>query len=269
MLAVRMTTLRRTALLLWLALALPAGAAEPPTPDAAEPTPISGPKSSASKVNCDRWLAMLTGARKAEAEKMGSSDVQSILHQVPDLVTCKAVEADSAELCDLEGSGGDKCRETVAAFHELRANPKGRGFLMTPEEMKNCRREPEMAPYCDQIRVAALAGDPKQCPPGTMEKVCQAYISLDKKDCDVLSAYEGEQEECVKQIERKLGFAKGLPELAKSGSERERALARAALGKADACGGYQKKATEVCLGRVSRPTDKAVLLDKPAAGSPK
>jgi hypothetical protein len=124
------------------------------------------------------------------------------------------------------------------------------------------------ATLCDGIRDALRAGDVEACAKaGDGASICRAYMTLDKSLCrmegKLASAQfslpdhkEGEpatfdikkaaEESCRKSIDSRGFLAKGLKELAQSGPPREQALAKAALGQADACKSFAEPALQVC-----------------------
>jgi len=247
--------------------------AEAKAPDATEEapakaekdTPHSPPPAAAnSRADCERYMAILSGKKKGSIP-LDDPQLKAAANGAPDLVTCGAVVADSAELCGLL-SAPDDCRRLQSVFHELKTNPNGRGFLMSDEEYAECRKglpeyslDPSM---CDVFREAARAGDPSKCPPQGkvegMEGWCKAIVGLDKSKCVGIGGVDDKEQgkkACEKIIDRNEHFAKGLDELAKSGSTLERALASATLGKADACKGFETAAMKACV--VEDPTPKA------------
>jgi len=244
-------------------IAAAAPAAEGSDSPAAEPTKDKRPSFRASKFNCDRWVEAVTGGKKDDAN-FGGTVLASVLHQAPGFVTCAAISKEDEDLCDL-AADTRQCREDFAIFREMRTNPKGRGFLIPADDYNDCKTQAEMSPFCDQMREAALAGDPNLCPAGMMEAYCRAFISLDKSACRALTEPEGISEECLKQIERKGRYAVGLDALAESGSERDRAFANAALKHPGACAALAKKAGDVCARLVPKPVEVIIPDATPAS----
>lgn len=90
---------------------------------------------------------------------------------------------------------------------------------------------------------------------------CRAMVTLDTKAChaeqrDLKSGdlskqmpdfFKEAEDECRQKTEELAPLGKGLSGLAESGPPRERALAQATLGKADACAAYAQAAIEVCV----------------------
>jgi hypothetical protein len=246
--------------------ASPAGAqtSKPATTPAAgtgNATPAFAP---AAQGDCERYLAVLSG-RTQDAKLMKSSEIRGFAQPAPDLVTCGAVRANSEDLCntllpddagsapasDFIAEGPYKaCREQWATLKELRDHPQGRSFMFNDINMQGCRGIKDLAPLCDGIRDAMRSGDEKKCASlGKFESICRAYIKLDKSLCkgDPNDPYaKNAADDCVRKIERKGVWVQGLTKLAESGSPRERDLAKAALGKADACASLERDAMKAC-----------------------
>jgi hypothetical protein len=242
--------------------------------------------------DCKELAALLSG-RKSDSAAMDDEQLKTLAGETPETVTCGAVRADSDALCQLllDPNAMRPCQETRSSFHELRVNPKGRGFLMGDAQMEACRSFPGTAPYCEKFRAAALAGDDSACADfGEIASLCRALITLDKSLCKAPQGelFEGSDEgqsqtygaamaaDCVKQVQRGEVYAKGLKSLAESGPARERVLARAALGQDDACEMLEKAAVDKCasmpgLGGAPPSGDKAPppAPEEPPAADPK
>jgi hypothetical protein len=128
-----------------------------------------------------------------------------------------------------------------------------------------CRTDPKLAPFCDRLRQAARSGDPDECTgTGDQESGCRAALLLDESRC-------GKTEGCKKAIEANRVFSKGLKALAESGPPRERALAKAALGDADACTSFAEAAVGVCSDLTSpktSPVAKTTTVPAPSPSAP-
>ena len=267
-------------LLLVGTLALPtpsyAQANAPVATTASKITPGSPPSTPAlSQTSCESYLPVLTGKKKGSA-MLADPRLRAIATSAVNLAKCGAVAADSDELCKLLSAfDGEECRRVRSVFHELRVNPKGRGFLMPDEDYENCRRElPKQsmpASFCDEFRAAARAGDPSKCPKGKIDgsdSWCRAIVSLDKSQCMAIGKIEDKEQgkaACEKIIDRNKQFAKGLDELAKSGSPLEQALAKAALGQADACKPLEADAMKACADQAPAVNVTPVKPQAPAA----
>ena len=221
-------------------------------------TPLTAPAPTAAaeaandeaKILCETYVAALSGHGK-DPQLLKDPNVQALARRVPDLVSCTAVATKSDAVCETLGEGeqGKECSDRRSIFNELGRYPKGRGFIFPDRDYEQCRSEKVMAAYCDAIRVAARAGDASKCPAGRLQGFCRAFIALDKSMCEGL----GPQRDCEMQIDRKLVFASGVNELAESGPQPIRALARASLGQADACAAFARSALEACIAGVPDP----------------
>jgi len=238
----------------------------------------------AKRAACESLAAALSG-RPAERQLLNDPRAASLAELVPDLVTCGAVATDSDELCKLAAGSSGSCLTTRSVFHELRANPKGRGFVFSEAEYQHCRAEMPLK-VCEKMRNAVTSGDPSKCDgqwldktdgraPG-MEKArvedmstlctafCRALVSADKSLCRQLKDPEM-MRRCESQIEDKVVFARGLKDIAATGKPPERDFARAALGEADACKAMMQTAVDKCLERSFTP---AVEKSAPVTVSP-
>ena len=253
------------------------GPTERPTPDAAA--------LAAQRSECERYMVVLSG-RSADAKLMQEPRIREFAAAAPDLVTCGAVRKNSEDLCKtlLSGTGSDStgsgfipegpyknCREQWATFNELRTHPEGRSFMFNDINLQGCRSVTEMAPLCDGIRAAMRSGDPQKCASlGKLESICRAYVTLDTKLCksgDPNDPYaKNAAADCVKKIQSKAVLAKGLKELAASGPPRERELAKAALGQADACASLEQEAVKACAAATPVPPPPPPAGTSPAAG---
>jgi hypothetical protein len=130
------------------------------------------------------------------------------------------------------------------------------------------------ASLCDAFRDALRAADPAKCPTGSVQGMdgwCRAIVSLDKSQCMGIGGIEDREqgkEACEKIVDRHKGFGKGLEEMAKSGTPLERALANAALGKADACKPLEADAVKACLAQGSAAGAGDPKNPPPAAPAP-
>lgn len=252
----------------------PAAPAAPQEPPAPPPTPTTDP---AKLSACDRYVAVLSGRQK-DPKALEDPELKAILAQAPEILTCGVVAADSDELCKkllpIESGPTMECSNTWALFHELRNYPKGRSFMFTEIDWRDCRGVSVMPPgVCDGIRDALRAGDEKACAKaGDAESLCRAYMTLDKSLCRVsgklatatfampdpkegepatINLKEAAEGGCRERIDSRGFLAKGLKELAESGPPRERALAKAALGDAAACTSLAAPALEACGSRAA------------------
>lgn len=198
-----------------------------------------------SAADCERVVAALAG----RGGSIKTPQAEGLARAVPELPLCGAVLSDSKAPCAALGSEAGNCENRWFVFHDLRANPKGRGFVFP--EFQNCASDPNLAKYCKGLREAAMSGDPDKCPKGPVEGTCRALISLDPAMCDKLPKDDNGDgldrvRGCKERIAEYQPRAKGLKELAESGPEADRPLAKAALGQKDACAAYEKKAMDVC-----------------------
>ena len=150
-------------------------------------------------------------------------------------------------------------------------HPEGRSFMFNDINLQGCRSVTELAPLCDGIRAAMRSGDPQKCASlGKLESICRAYVTLDTKLCksgDPNDPYaKNAAADCVKKIQSKAVLAKGLKELAASGPPRERELAKAALGQADACASLEQEAVKACAAATPVPPPPPPAGTSPAAG---
>jgi hypothetical protein len=242
--------------------------ASPSASDDAKSTVAATPNPAARLSDCKRFVALLAGG-KVDKKTLADPAFQMFAATVPDLVTCGVVARDSDDLCvysvypplaesDMNGFVSDaavaykSCREGWSNFHELRTYPKGRSFMV--EDVK-CRTTKELKPICERIVAVMRSGDATKCPSlGEFQTMCRAFISLDTSQCqapkgDGFVGQHGDEfaKSCVSLIESKGSFAKGLQAMAASATGRDRQLAKAALGQADACADYEKAAVEKCV----------------------
>lgn len=224
---------------------------EQPTAGANEgtPPPVASPaKTGRGRAECERYVAALLG--RGDRQVLEEPAVREFVREVPNLVTCGAVLSKNDKLCDYLEEGAAQCSKRWSMIEEVRSNPKGRSFIFSERDHKRCVKDEHMAPFCDALRDAAASGDPAKCPSGKFESVCKAIVSLDKSRCEqAKKGAEGSadlRDWCVKAVEMSALFAKGLEELAKSGPAYERDLARAALGRPDACAAYETEAIQAC-----------------------
>lgn len=226
-------------------------------------TPVGSPPPSRSRSDCERYVAALSG--RGDRELLDAPEVQDLARQAQDFVACSAISRKSSDLC--KPVDPVKCTLVLSVFEELRANPKGRGFLFPDYEYEKCRADKRTASFCDALREATRTGDPDKCPAGLMHSFCRAFVSLDEAACDRISETEpenldGAKRECKMQVRRFLPYAKGLKGMAESTSSPQREFAKAALGEADACASFEKKAMETCLAIAPAPAPQGT----PGAG---
>jgi len=239
-----------------------------PTPGGS-PRPESKVTSSESEPTssrCEDYVAVFTGttATKKDDPMLADPKFQALAGQSFDLLACRAVATDSDAPCALIPKQEEECRYSRSVFHELRTNPNGRSFMFPDLKYEMCRTDPKLAPFCDRLRDAARSGDPSKCKgTGDQEAGCRAAIALDESLC-------GKTEGCKKAIEANRVFAKGLKALAESGPARERALAKAALGDADACTSFAEATARICsdLAAPKTPTSKATTVPAPSRSAP-
>lgn len=292
-----------------LAVALAVAAADPPPPatgvvlptvqvpvigtPASAPTPPAAPtlsiaEQSARRAVCDRWIAVIAG-RLHDAALLAHPDVQALAMQEPDVATCGAIAADTKAPCavfvgsteEIRGNRKD-CIGAWSIFHELRAFPKGRGYMFDEAQVDDCKGFAPMAPLCEPFRDALRSGEPAECAKaGALAPVCRAYLAADPSLCRVESPdLAGLDEDCRKQIERKALYRTGLKGLAASGTARERAFAQAAMGQRKACAAFDEAAKARCVAAgqppaptpavppTPGPTTPTEMLETPAAGTP-
>ena len=232
-----------------------------PTPVATEAPPKEA-KAAASP--CEEYVAVLSGKKKDDA-LLADPKVRAFAAQSFDLVVCRAVATDSDASCAIVPEQKDECRYLRSVFHEMRTNPQGRAFMFPDAKYEMCMADPKYKPICDRLRDAFRSGDAKQCSgTGDQEIACRAAITLDKSLC----AKSEDPHGCNKAIEASAVFTKGLQALAASGPAREQALAKAALGEADACEAFARAAVGSCPGPTAGPTSAAVAKSPAAAPVP-
>jgi hypothetical protein len=272
----------------------PSGCADPitPPPDTtALPGTTAPPETptpdSARRALCERYVALVSG-RERDLALLDNPEIKALASQAPpDLIMCGAVAADSDVLCKrlmpLEHGPSMACRHTQAIFHELRTYPNSRSFMFDDLQWEECHH-PSLAPaLCDSFRQAMRSGDAKDCAQtGDFEPICRAYIGLDASLCRVQGKLQGLKggadkgygvddgfdDICKKTIESRAFLAQGLKVLAQSGPPRERELAKAALGQADACASYAQSAMEGCMGNVSATPVPETPVPSGTAGPP-
>jgi hypothetical protein len=221
----------------------------------------AGTPDGARRALCERYVAAISG--HGDSTLLDDPQVQALAaHAAPDLVMCGAVLADSDGLCQRlmpPGHGPSMaCRHIRSDFHELRTYPNGRSFMFDEIDREECNH-----PACDSLLEAMRSGDAEKCAlTADLQSICRAYITLDKSLCRLegkqtepnggaqkgYGKEPGLEEGCRKTIESRGFLAQGLKALAESGPPRERALAKAALGQADACVQYAQSAMDLCLG---------------------
>jgi hypothetical protein len=151
-----------------------------------------------------------------------------------------------------------------STFHELRTNPAGRSYMFPDVAYETCRAQAS-ASVCDRVREATRAADADKCKgAGDLEAWCRAVITLDESVC----AKAKEKKGCQKGIEASSAFAKGLKVLAESGSTRDQAFAKAALGDADACTAFVQNAVAACTDFAMPPPTKTPPAKATAVPSP-
>ena len=253
-------------------------ATRPAAEKAGEPAASASPsarKSTASRADCERYARALAG-REKNPGLLKQPEVEAMAARSADLVTCSAVLADSDEPCKhLPEDRAEDCRKTRAVFHELRAYPNGRSFMFDERKFEECRQNAAMAPLCDALRKALRSGDPSQCVlkadfeaicraagdidvskcaieaprlKQLLEGQCRAMVTLDESACDIPGPrHEEMAKQCRDDIRAAKAYGKGLEEMAKSGSPREKELAEAALDAPDACKAFTQSAVDACL----------------------
>ncbi len=201
-------------------------------------------------------MAALSGHAK-DAAVLKSDEVRALAPRASELVTCGAVATDSDAPCQLLTTDSQikDCRAMRSIFHELRTYPNGRSFMFDDVKLEECHADPRVASICDNFRKALRSGDASQCSAaGELQGVCRAFIKLDKSLCSAQGKDSKEiVEDCKNTIDRKGFYAKGLKDLAESAPARERTLAKAALGQADACDSYMQAGTDTCVGMEATP----------------
>lgn len=256
----------------------PAHASNPPAPPAAEVPNAGGgtqtptttiPAPATERSECERSIAALAGDPE-EAALLKTRYVQDLARGQANLLTCRAVKDDSDEACKLLGDDDaiKSCRAMRSVFHELRENPRGRGFMFNDVQFEDCQRFEPLAPYCEKFRAAARTGDATQCDTlGEFQSNCRAAIKLDKSLCTAPKSkgFQGRDHEggetygedirkdCQRQVEKMAVYAKGLLAVAESGPPLERQLAKAALQQPDACTPLADAAAKACSAKSTPP----------------
>ncbi|MCK6556229.1 hypothetical protein L6Q96_16865 [Candidatus Binatia bacterium] len=257
----------------------------PPTPDAAATATVS-----ARRAACEGAVAVLSG-REKDSAALDRAEVLAMAVQAPDLVMCGAVVTDDPARCtrlmpEDRGPGG-ACRALVSIFHELRTYPGRNSFLITEDDGRELAQvSAPPAGVWDAVRKAVRSGDARECAAaGDLASICRAFIELDAKRCRVEGKLadlrvvapktEGKpklgtliEDFCKENIKTRAFLAKGLADVAESGPPRERELARAALGRAGACGAHAENAVQVCMGGAAVAAAGTTAAPvKPAAGA--
>lgn len=260
--------------------------AAPPTAVVVRDTPAAPPLSadSAAKVSaCEKYVAVLSG-RKQDPALLDNAELKGLGIQATDLVTCGAVLSDSDVLCTrlipVEHGPTKMCLHMRAMFHELRAYPQGRSFMLNDVDWEDMRPLRERAPAAmDAFRDALRSADAAKCAQaGDLQSICRAYVNLDKSLCQLQGELaqaevpvprrkEGEpatvkakdvlEDACRETIDSRAFLGQGLKKLAESAPARERELAKAALGQADACAVYAQGAMDLCAGKITTPVPGA------------
>ena len=221
---------------------------------------------------CERYVAAVSG--RAKLALLDDPEVGTLAAQAPgDLVMCGAVRSDSDALCErllpVEHGPGGACQHMRSIFHELRS-AGGRSFMFDDRDWEGCRVIPLFPALCDSLRKAMRSADPRDCAATDgAESICRAYIALDKSLCHAegklklvefvakLVGNSGIEESCRRTIENRAFLAQGLERLAESGPPLERELARAALGRPDACAPFAQSALTSCLQNVAAASSGA------------
>lgn len=214
---------------------------------------------------------------------------------------------------DTEQGRTKDCVLAQGLFHELRAYPNTHSFYMPEVDWKGCHASPfapicdalRQALRSGDASKCTLTGDfqsicrnqlpelnESQCRAvgpamkKAMETKCRAMVALDKSLCHLSEAevkkfafqgaqdfFKGSEDECKQKTEDRALLGKGLKVLAQSGPPRERELAKAALGQADACASYAKAAMDSCTAgnagtpAAETPTPGASETSPPTGGS--
>lgn len=225
---------------------------EEPSPGFTPPTvvPTLDPQAvTAARSACDRKVDVALGKTK-DAAVLKSEEVQSMLRSSPGMAICGAVLADSEDLCKaLPAENGVNCRYSWSIFHELRANPKGKGYMFTPVEYELCRKQGPPPELCEMLNKAVRAGNPDLCGSGPWLEYCRAIASGDPALCNRIQGAEDLTKDCLRGVAEKAAYGKGLEVIAASGSDLDRELAKAALGRPDACESFAKSARESCAAK--------------------
>jgi len=270
----------------------PPGAARSGTPAARTPDATTA----SQRQLCERYIAVLSGRERNE-EMLEDPPLRALAAQVPALVTCGAVAADSFALCKLvsqwrtctdctpvgdaspKGASPKGCHRMLFIFHELRAHPDGRSFML-PFTREECATLGDLAANCVAFVDALRAGNASACgSAGAFQSLCQAFMTLDPSLCAPIEGLPADLPSACREMIASRGFlAKGLKTLADSGPPPDRivasefgdpnalrALAKAALGRSDACQPYAEPALKECL--ASSETAPAAA-DTPLPGTP-
>jgi hypothetical protein len=212
------------------------------------------------------------GKRAADKAQLDTEEARSIANDNPQLVFCHAVLTDSDQPCKQffpeEHGPSAACLEFRALFHELRTYPDKPTYLFTDYDWERCRSSADLRDTCDKLRNALRSGTEASCAGiGIGEPLCRAAISGDKSKCGMKvavdraqislpDAKEGEKNtidvaewvaaDCREKMDSRAWLKPGLKALAKNGPARQRVLAQAALGEADACASLVKDALAKC-----------------------
>ena len=244
-----------------------------PAPGQAPATPalpaakLSTAESSALRARCDDVVAaVLKGS--ADAAALQGGEAAPMLKKSPDLVNCAAIAADSRAVCQVfnaQGKGEQMksefkdCVVMWSVFHEARNYPKGHSYFFGEAMVDDCKIAKPAGAQCDEFIAALRSGDSEACAKaGTLAPLCRAYLALDPSLCQAPPGLDGLDEDCRREIAEKAPFAKGLKEVAASGTGRQRAFAKAAMGDRRACDEFAKPAKEACVA-AGQPTPAAPL----------
>jgi hypothetical protein len=271
---------------IWALAALPAAAqtgggdaaivtpapAQPGADQVATAGPAVTPTAGLTRADCEKAVALLSSGQLDRGAL--SSDAKTLAQDAPDLLTCRAVKDDSDAPCKVltKDDAIAQCRETRSMFHEVRANPKGRGFMFSDVQAEECEKNPMLQQYCAQFRDAARAADASKCASlGALAPNCRALIALDKSLCHAPRGKEFDGHDahgsdtygdklakgCIEQVQSRAYLAQGLKAVAESGPANQRGFAKAALGEPDACATYADAAVKACVAGAPTPAGSA------------
>lgn len=267
----------------------PAAAGETPSQGGETPGATKKTVDSAERAKCQS-VAAAFGKRTANSALLGSPEARVLGMQNPQLVMCTAVLTDSDEPCKrylpVEHGPSNGCLQLRAIFHELRTYPGKPTYMFTDLDWQLCRNNPDFTEACDKLRAALRSGNEKECAGiGIGEPLCRAAFSGDKAKCDLkvvvaksevarpdpkqgepktLNVAEMIAGDCHEKLETRAWLKDGLKQLAESAPPQERALARAALGQADACSELVDQAVARCA-----PGDKEPAGESTPAATPR
>ena len=253
------------------------GAATVPPPPPTVPNPNDAAKAKLEKETATRKGACENILRDLEAMRPASSaDVAAVgyTHRIQfekhliherRLILCNAVRLGSENACQLfpDPNEREHCVRETGFFIAARRAPADTAWRFHDGLMGDCMRIPKMdAASCAHFRDAVRASNPSGCPnvDADVNSFCRALASLDPKLC-TSKRFDG----CASEIARAQTIAKsGLQGLVGSNAK-EKPIAAAALGVADACEPLSKEWLEACKIGEEMPKSKVIPGPLPAS----